>query len=149
MTANDAIMQFSGEYRFLSNFFPATVELDGALYPTVENAYQAAKRLPDVRTEFQTALPGQAKRLGRQTRLPPDWEARKLDVMADLLVQKFQHQHLKDALLKTGERLLCEGNTWGDTFWGVDLKTLEGSNHLGELLMLIRKCMRAFPRAFK
>ena len=34
---------------------------------------------------------------------------------------------------------LIEGNTWHDTFWGVDLKTGEGENHLGKILMALRK----------
>lgn len=37
------IDRFSGEYRFLSNFYLAEVELDGEVYPTVEHAFQAAK----------------------------------------------------------------------------------------------------------
>lgn len=37
------IKEFQGEYRWLSNFWPARVVLDGVEYPTVENAYQASK----------------------------------------------------------------------------------------------------------
>jgi predicted NAD-dependent protein-ADP-ribosyltransferase YbiA (DUF1768 family) len=44
------------------------------------------------------------------------------------------------SLLNTGHRDLFEANTWGDRFWGtVDG---EGSNHLGRLLMKIRKEIR-------
>src|SRR4051812_21328901 len=39
------IAEFQGEYRFLSNFWPATVEFEGIRYPTAEHAYQAAKTL--------------------------------------------------------------------------------------------------------
>ena len=35
--------------------------------------------------------------------------------------------------------MLEEGNTWHDTFWGVDAKTGEGQNHLGKILMKIRE----------
>ncbi len=35
--------------------------------------------------------------------------------------------------------LLQEGNRWGDTFWGVDLRTGKGENKLGKILMRVRK----------
>lgn len=45
------ILRFHGRFRFLSNFWPASVVMDGEVYPTVEHAYQAAKiaELPDGR----------------------------------------------------------------------------------------------------
>lgn len=42
------ISEFQGQYRFLSNFWPAVVQLDGIYYPTVEHAYQAAKTLQPI-----------------------------------------------------------------------------------------------------
>ena len=42
----------------------------------------------------------------------------------------------------TGELVLEEGNTWHDTFWGVDAKTGEGLNHLGRILMKVRDELR-------
>ena len=33
---------------------------------------------------------------------------------------------------------LQEGNNWGDAFWGVHLKSEEGENNLGKLIMEIR-----------
>ena len=32
-----------------------------------------------------------------------------------------------------------EGNTWHDVYWGVDLCTGEGENHLGKILMAQRQ----------
>jgi predicted NAD-dependent protein-ADP-ribosyltransferase YbiA (DUF1768 family) len=50
-----AITSFKGKYGFLSNFMDAKVMLDGMEYPSVENAYQAAKTTdPYVRTSFVT-----------------------------------------------------------------------------------------------
>ena len=66
-----------------------------------------------------------------------DWEGVKLQVMEDLLVQKFAHAELKTQLSQTGNALLVEGNYWGDSFWGVDNRK-GGQNHLGKLLMKIR-----------
>lgn len=39
------IDSFRGQYRFLSNFFPALCNYEGIVYPTVEHGYQAAKTL--------------------------------------------------------------------------------------------------------
>lgn len=60
--------------------------------------------------------------------------------MEDIVWAKFtQNEDLKQMLLAAGDLVLEEGNTWHDTFWGVDAKTREGENHLGRILMHIRK----------
>lgn len=131
---------FRGAHRYLSNFYPALVILDRRTYPTVEHAFQAAKTLsPLERERIQRAgSPGNAKALGRQVTLRPDWEDVKLNVMRDLLRQKFAFgTELSRKLRATGDMELVEGNDWGDTYWGVCRG--EGENHLGQLLMQIRQ----------
>ena len=65
-----------------------------------------------------------------------DWNDIKLDIMKRLNEQKFMIPDLRRKLCDTYPHDLIEGNTWGDTFWGVcDGK---GSNHLGKILMAIR-----------
>lgn len=60
--------------------------------------------------------------------------------MEDIAWAKFaQKEDLRQLLLETGDMILDEGNTWNDTFWGVDAKTREGQNHLGRILMRVRK----------
>ena len=55
------------------------------------------------------------------------------------IIHKFtQHDDLKALLLATGDANLEEGNTWNDTFWGVDLANGCGQNNLGKILMKIR-----------
>jgi ribA/ribD-fused uncharacterized protein len=113
--------------------------LDGTIYHSIEHAFQAAKTLdPDERFEiYKAPSPGQAKKLGRQVRLRSDWETVKLEVMEYLLVQKFkQGSPLAKLLVETGDSQLVEGNTWGDTYWGVCNGI--GENNLGKLLMKIR-----------
>ena len=135
-----AITCFRGVYRFLSNFYPTRVVYgDGWIYPTVEHAFQAAKTTdPTWQAHIRHATtPGDAKRLGRRAPLRPDWEADKQRVMYELLLQKFQHPSLRAQLVATGEEELVEGNGWGDTYWGVCRGV--GENHLGKLLMQIRK----------
>lgn len=133
------ISEFKGEYRFLSNFWPAVVELDGVEYPTVEHAYQAAKckHRSDRDWINRAPTPGEAKRRARQVDIRRDWDEIKLRVMESLVRQKFAKDPLKQRLLDTGEQELVEGNTWGDTFWGVSYGG-KGSNWLGRILMDVR-----------
>lgn len=140
------ITSFNGAFRFLSNFWPAPVILDGVEYPTVEHAYQTAKTLdPEMRKVVKEQLtPGKAKRLGFAIPKRNDWTDVNLQVMFDLLVQKFSKNPLRQQLLDTGDAKLIEGNNWGDKHWG---KVLEdgkwvGANHLGDLLMTIREKLR-------
>ena len=59
-----------------------------------------------------------------------------LDVMRDLVVQKFSDPLLQSLLETTGDEELIEGNHWGDVFWGVCKGV--GENHLGKILMKVR-----------
>ncbi len=136
-----AIRRFTGEYRFLSNFFPCRITYEEITYPSTEHAYQAAKcifRKDKHRIAELTA--GEAKREGRKVELRPDWEEVKLQVMEDVLRLKFfGNKSLAAKLLATGDQELIEGNTWGDTFWGVCKGV--GENHLGKLLMKVRNLL--------
>lgn len=135
------IKKFHGDYRWLSNFWAATVIFDGVEYPTVENAYQAAKTFPIHRRSFIAITPGAAKRLGKCVIIRPEWESEKLAIMEALVLQKFsRHPELAKKLLATGEALLEEGNRWGDTFWGVCRGS--GENHLGKILMKVRSTLK-------
>lgn len=133
------IDSFSGINRFLSNFHPAVVVLDGEEYPTVEHAYQAAKTIdPEERKVIlSSTTPAMAKKLGRHVTVRDDWLDIKLGVMAELLVQKFTNDPgLSASLVSTAPAELIEGNWWGDVYWGQCRG--QGENHLGRLLMAIR-----------
>ena len=136
------IDEFTGVNRFLSNFYASMVIHDGIKYPTVEHAYQAAKTL-DFAERWrisQLPYPGDAKKAGRRVKLRPDWEKVKRMIMQELLIQKFiLNPGLKKKLLDTGNAELIEGNYWGDTFWGACKG--EGKNHLGQLLMAVRRML--------
>lgn len=136
------VTEFQGGYRWLSNFWPAQVILDGVIYPSIENAYQAAKKHPSQRAPFRSCAPGQAKRLGRVGETRADWEMEKVAVMRALIAQKFApDSELGARLLATEDRKLVEGNTWGDVFWGVCRG--RGQNVLGQLLMERRAFLQA------
>ncbi len=136
---------FTGRYSFLSNFSAAQVLLDGLPYVSVEHAYQAAKTIDSAQREAIRALTGyqagMAKKMGRRVTMRPEWDEVKVDVMTDLVRQKFTaHVSLRAKLLATGDTRLVEGNHWNDTFWGVCRG--EGENHLGKILMKVREELR-------
>ena len=137
------IDHFRGKYGFLSNFYDAQVLYEGILYPSSEHAFMAAKTTDPERRKYIAGLPSPsaAKRAGRMLTLRPDWEKLKYQVMLDVLTDKFnRNPHLREQLLETGEQELVEGNTWGDTVWGVCDGV--GQNLLGKLLMLVRTNLR-------
>ena len=143
------IRHFSGEYAFLSNFYPSSLKYDGVEYPTLEHAYQAAKTLDaGEREKMRTvATPGAAKKMGRRVKRRKDWFAVNLGIMTALIRQKFtRYPELGEWLLATGDRELIEANSWGDDFFGMvkDAKTgaWHGENHLGKMLMQIRAELR-------
>lgn len=129
---------FSGEYRWLSNFWPVSVNYDGYVFKTVEHAYQALKcKYYNEFLEVKNCdTPGQAKRLARQKIMRDDWEQIKTQVMFHLLQQKFSNPEMWALLVATGNQPIVEGNEWGDTFWGVCRG--KGENHLGKMIMAIR-----------
>jgi ribA/ribD-fused uncharacterized protein len=139
---------FSGDLDFLSNFYPAPVVVGGIRYGTSEAAYQAQKSLDEaVRTRFAEYPPGKAKRKGQQIAMRPDWYEVRLDVMDEVIRAKFtQNPELAAKLVATGTALLEEGNSWGDTFWGVDVHTGKGENNLGKILMKVREELRQCGR---
>lgn len=135
----DKIKQFQGEYRWLSNFADCDVFLEGILYPSVENAYQAAKTInKEERIQFETCSAGHAKRASKNITMRKDWSEIKKQVMFNLLCQKFNKEPYITLLLDTKLVDIEEGNTWGDTYWGIDLRSGRGQNILGKMIMDIR-----------
>ncbi len=142
------IKQFKGQYRFLSNFWDCHVEYDGRVFSSVETAYQYSKCVTqeDKDRMFSTTKPGDSKRLSGKIKVRSDWDDVKLGIMEDLVRQKFTDPTLKKKLLETENLNLQEGNNYRgrvDQFWGVDLKTGEGENHLGKILMKVRDELRS------
>lgn len=163
------ILEFQGEYRWLSNFVQIKdgVSLrDGTdvIYPTVEHAYQMAK-LPVIdrimlKDASRRMTAGDIKKASKSWVIRQDWEDDKLSIMLDLQRQKYSTRQYQTPLLETvrildGKTLIGadpwaeydnqenfmmieEGNKWGDTFWGVDLKKGYGKNHLGKIIMQVR-----------
>ena len=129
------------QYRFLSNFYEASVEYQGLAYGSNEAAFQAQKCMTEEeKVQFTEFGPGKSKGVGRRVPLRPDWEDVKVGIMEEIVRAKFtQHPELAAKLLATGDKVLVEGNHWGDTCWGVDTRTGQGENHLGKILMKVRE----------
>ena len=134
------IMTFRGAFGFLSNMHAAAFEWDGRTYRNSEAAFQSAKSLdPAVRDAFSEMTGMTAKREGKKVKLRSDWESVKDAIMEQVVRAKFsQNPDLLKKLIDTGDLELVEGNAWHDTYWGVDLKTGKGENHLGRILMKVR-----------
>jgi len=137
------IDSFQGQYRWLSNFWPAVISYEGLIYPTVEHAYQASKTLDKLERKEISLLdsPVRAKRAGRKVKMRSDWNIVKLDIMKELLTKKFSHPQLRKLLLDTGIEMLVEGNKWHDLYWGkcsCSRHSTKGENNLGKLLMEVR-----------
>lgn len=124
---------------FLSNFYESSVELDSIVYRNAEAAYQAMKSNDNlVRLKFINLNGASAKALGKRIELRKDWNDIKLDVMYKVVKNKFtQNPTLTKLLVDTNDKVIIEGNTWGDIYWGMCKG--EGENHLGKILMKVRE----------
>lgn len=133
------ITSFSGDYRFLSNFYWEPMTINGIVFNTNEHFFQARKMIND--QDFETVrlarMPALAKRLARSLPKREDWDEVKEHIMLIGLREKFSHAYMRMRLLETGDQHLVEGNTWNDTYWGIC--NGKGQNRLGELLMRVRK----------
>ncbi len=133
------ITEFRGEFSWLSNFYPVQIEYDEIVYPSVENAYQAGKLINKKDREmFIDITPGKAKRLWRNYPTYNLTEEFRLNLMYQLLSIKFNQEPFKSLLCATGDCYIQENNLWNDTFFGYCLKTNQGKNMLGYLIMQIR-----------
>lgn len=137
---------FDGPFAFLSNFYPTKAAFEGVIYRTSEHAFQAAKSTDEnVREMIRNCdTPGRAKILGNKIQLRPDWNEIKVDIMYQIVKDKFnRNPDLAALLLKTEDATLVEGNSWHDNIWGVcfcpGCRKKTGYNHLGRILMRVRK----------
>ena len=140
MKNSSDIMEFRGKYFFLSNFYMVNINYDGQVWPSSEHAYQAAKtfNIDEKQSILVSKTPAEAKHLGNVVTCRKDWPSIKRNIMEDILRVKFQIPELRHLLLETCNVKLCEGNSWSDSYWGVDIITGRGHNWLGRILMMIR-----------
>lgn len=142
MKYTQVIESFKDENRWLSNFWIH----DTARQLSVEHHYQAAKttNLEDWLTIMSAETPGKAKRYMKSVEkgglgivVRDDWNEVRLALMEQFTREKYATNHeLRQKLIDTRGTLLIEGNTWGDTFFGVCNGV--GENNLGKIIMKVR-----------
>lgn len=140
----EKIIEFTGKYSFLSNFYEVFIRYDGLKFDSVEAAYQAQKFHFPLKLRFITPCTAkEAKALSNRHRLNvrANFHEEKLGIMQALVRLKFSNNSFLNNLLRnTGDAVLEEGNWWGDKYWGISPKgSGVGSNHLGKILMELRK----------
>jgi ribA/ribD-fused uncharacterized protein len=137
-----AITFYASDFFVFNNFSAHAVEFEGKLYPTSEQAYQAAKC---TNAEGKEAIrcarsPLQAKELANvmyKDAKDPEWDSKKVDIMEKVLRAKLsQHPEVAAALSRSGKEELVEDSPI-DYFWGSG-KDSSGQNMLGKLWMKIR-----------
>lgn len=134
------ISDFRKKNSFLSNFFEKPFIWKDRMFMSAEGAFQSEKSTdPAVQEKFTRMTPKEAKEAGRRLALRPDWESVKDEIMEEIIYEKFsQNDSILYKLIETGNATLIEGNTWHDTYWGVDAFSGEGENKLGIILMKVR-----------
>lgn len=154
---------FRDQWLCFSNFYPAPVRLnfdpvqihgDDFVYDSVEHAFQAAKGTSlKIRERFTypELSAYQAKQMGRKIDCRLDWRSIRVDVMRNLVRQKFQPSILSRKIMGSFTAELIEGNWWHDDFWGVCYGEFMGKsckyaphqplgeNWLGKILMEVRQ----------
>jgi ribA/ribD-fused uncharacterized protein len=140
------ILEFKGDYSWLSNFAPCEFEYQGITYPTTEHFYQAWKFPADQRARIAAiATPRLTKREGRKAKLCWNWDSVRIEVMKTALEEKFKIDKFRNLLLSTSSAKLVEGNWWHDNFWGdcycAKCKGNPGANTLGNMIMDIRSSL--------
>jgi len=140
----NAIEGFFNEYRFLSNYHVKEFTYNGKTYQSSEHAYQAYKATNEEDHEYvrMSPTPNEAKKRGQKITVRSDWDDIKINIMLEVLTEKFKDEELKQLLLATGDSYLEETNYWHDCFWGVctcdTCQHYKSKNNLGKVLMNIR-----------
>jgi hypothetical protein len=112
----------------LSQWWPATFQIDGTTFATAEHymMWRKAELFGDTATAARILAapePGQAKELGRQVRHfdRARWAEHRYDVVVTGNTAKFsQHPRLRAFLAGTGDQVLVEASPV-DTIWGIGL----------------------------
>ena len=113
---------FKGEFDWASNFYmKAPFYVGGQLFKSSEHYFAACKTTDAnwCRWIIDGDRPADAKRLGQQCPIRPNWDVVRVPTMADALWYKFiQNRDIQQKLTDTDTQEMVEGNWWHDNFWG-------------------------------
>lgn len=142
----DTVLFYVHPRYYFDNFQCYRITLDNHTYRTAEHAYQSLRfrnTSPDIADLIMNAAsPHEAKKLKKQyyDKIDPQYVTHSphlIPLMKRILIAKFeQHEDIRIALAKTGNRPIAEDSP-KDTFWWVGPEAT-GANHLGTLRMEIR-----------
>lgn len=160
MSSIDILTFTTPETRWLSNMTRVEILYKGIIYPSTESFYQAMKYDENDRIKIEgwnfsitirshiayNLKPSESKQFSKENPMTnPKFEENKLEIMRYAQRQKYRQEPFKSKLLATGDAYLEEGNWWHDRFWGCDIKTREGENNLGRIIMEVRDELRNLP----
>ena len=153
VSVNDDLTVLSCASSPLSNSQHSAFELNGQMFFHNEQYFQYNKArvnddLDTSRKVLAEKVPAKCKQLGDKVKVinSDKWEAESLQIMYKGCKAKFeQNRNLRQFLMSTGTTNLVEGRNdpfWGAGKWISDLEKdpkFQGSNHLGKILMDIRR----------
>jgi ribA/ribD-fused uncharacterized protein len=133
----------SEKYNSFSNFYQASFDLEGEIWPDTEHYYMAQKNPDDAVYQAQireAPTAWEAKKLGREVELRPGWDDIKYDVMLRATYAKFsQNTDLYNLLLGTDDRPIHENLP--DPWWGGGPNFPGGRDLLGSVLCDVREML--------
>ncbi|MGE0010364.1 MAG: NADAR family protein [Candidatus Babeliales bacterium] len=139
-------------YYEFTNFYEQDIKIDGKVWPTSEQYYQAMKftdnNLQEKIRQFKSDAAGSGPRKAfdfaqkNKSSVRADWQQISLDTMRKAVREKFtQHKGLANLLLSTGTKTLVEAAGGNDDFYGAGAD-YNGKNWLGRILMEVRDELR-------
>lgn len=135
------VVRDRARFGFMSNFeMRSFKDPAGDVWLSSEHRFQAYKaaHLDNFFRIKNAATPNEAKRLGREVEIVPNWLEVRDTVMRETNFYKYtQNLDLFGYLLDTGDALLIEDAPW-DAYWGWG-KNKKGENRMGKILMELRK----------
>ena len=137
-----AVYFFTPAFYPLDNFSAHRFELWGHKFSTVEHAYHWKKFSSQQGLAEKILIapsPEIVWRISRENKekTPSGWLAERLGVMEEILRAKAsQNEDVREALKKTGTRMIVENNPT-DNFWGAG-PSGKGENNVGKIWMKIR-----------
>ena len=126
---------------YLSNFFPHQIPYekeDGTKleFKCAEAFYHALRAAEADPRDFEPLSGPEAWRYAQKLKKEMPFSEHKLEIMHQVVFEKFSSIELKEKLLSTQDAFLVERTK--DEFWGDGILG-EGQNHLGSILMKVRE----------
>ena len=114
-------LAFQGEHSVLSNMAECDLIYGGEVFTSSEAAFQFQKaKICGAKKEAKDIIksgPYKAKSIGKTVKENKEWDAKKLDIMYNITMEKFtQNGDMKEKLVATGDLRLYEATP--SKYWG-------------------------------